>query len=225
MFKSKKNNILNKTKKIISFIMIILLGISASFAWQASLTPLNFLNKRVDSAERNIEANKAQWNAIVKDLYTNNLKKIDLIKINPMLESIKSTTIALNNKYPWCNIQNNDVLNILYKSNDELKKEIKNISSSFKQPQDEDMINGCWKLMTCIIQKVDGAKIIDSLSYCKAIVNDTYLNEYKNNYQLSSLSKANEWNDAFWNKSLEDSSYDILNDVYVLARILFEIPE
>jgi hypothetical protein len=54
------------------------------------------------------------------------------------------------------------------------------------------MIKGCSKLMTCVLKKSDGSKIIDSLSYCKAIVNDTYLNEYKNTYQLSSLSKANE---------------------------------
>ena len=225
MYKSKRNSILKKILKVMSCTMtIFFLFISASFAWEASVAPLNFLNKRVNSAKKNLEINSAEWKAVVRDLYSNSLKQVELTRVNPMLESVKTTTVALNNNY-LCNMKDNDTINILYKSNDDFRKQLRNLSNTFKKPTKNDMVNSCEVLMKCILSTGGDKKIIDSLSYCKLIVNDYYTDEYKNSHNLWSLTESNKWSDAFRNKSLSDSSYDILNDIYILARILFDTPE
>ena len=210
MLRLKKNkNILKIIIKLVSCFTAIFFFIAISFAWEVSWTPLNVLNKRVDTAKKNIELNSAQWKAVVKDLYANSLKQVELLKINPMLSSVKSTTKSLNNSY-LCNIKDDDTINILYKSNDNFKKELKNITSSFERPNRWDMVSSCEKLMSCVLKSNNGKTIVDSLSYCQLLVNDYYLNEYKNSYNLWSLTEGNKWLDAFRNKSLSDSSYDIL---------------
>lgn len=224
MLRLKKNNIFKIIIKLTHCFIAIFFFIDISFAWELSWTPLNSLNKRVDSTKKDIELNSAQWKAIVKDLYTNSLKQVELLKINPMFNSVKSTTKSLNNSY-LCNIKDDDTINILYKSNDSFRKELKNITSSFERPDKWDMVSSCDKLMSCVLKSNNGKTIVDSLSYCQLLVNDYYLNEYKNSYNLWSLTEGNKWLDAFRNKSLSDSSYDILNDVYVLAKILFDSAE
>ena len=222
MFKLKNHSI--KIVKISLFFALILCLMSTCFSWEASLTPLNFLNKWVDTAEKNIEINNSKWKAVVKNLYNNSLKQADLLKMSPMLTSVKSTTISLNDRY-LCNIKDSDTINILYKSNDDFKKNLKNASQSVKKPTKSDMVKSCWTLMKCILTWYSGTPIVDSVDYCKMIVNDFYLKEYKTTYNSLSLTKWNEWLDAFRNKTLKDSSYDILNDAYILAKILFDSPE
>ena len=224
MYKLRKNSTRKNILKFASWLMTTLFFMSVSFAWEASFTPFNILNKRVDSAKKNLELNGAEWKAIVKDLYSNSLKQVELAKTSPMLNSVKTTTVALNNNY-LCSIKDNDTINILYKSNDDFKKQLRNLSANFKKPIKSDMVDSCEKLMTCVLWTGGDKKVSDSLSYCKIIVNDYYLNEYKNNYNISSLSDGNKWSEAFWNNTLSDSSYDILNDIYILARILFDTPE
>lgn len=225
MYKSKKNNIWKNVLKFMSLLMTIFFSlIWVSYSWEASVTPLNILNKRVNSANKSLELNSLEWKAIVKDLYSNSLKQIELVKINPMLESVKSTTTTLNNNY-LCSLNDNDTINILYKSNDDFRKNLRNLSNGFKTPIKKDMIDSCEKLISCILSTGSDKKILDSLSYCKLIVNDYYTDEYKNSYNIWSLTEGNKWSDVFRNNTLSDGSYDILNDIYVLARILFDTAE
>jgi len=221
MYKLKNHNII---VKIPLFLLSIMFLVSTCFAGESSWNALNFLNKWVNTAQKNIEVNAAKWKAVVKNLYSNSLKQADLLKMSPMLTSVKGTTNALNDTY-LCTIKDNDVINILYKSNDTFRKTLKNASSNFSKPTKNDMVNSCWTLMSCVLTGHDSTKIADTVSYCEMIVNDFYLNKYKDSYDSSALTKWNEWLDAFWNKSLKDSSYDILYDVYALAKILFDSPE
>lgn len=178
----------------------------------------------MDKVEKNIEINGAKWKAVMKDLYNESLEKAQLLEVNPMIEAVKKTTKALNDNY-LCNLKDDDLINILYRENKEFKKNIKNLSLWVSSPKKTDMINSCSKLMWCVLSSDDSRKIKDSLSYCSLIVNDYYLEQYSNSYNLSSLSKWNEWYESYWNNSLEDSNYDILYDVYILSKILFESPE
>ena len=222
MYKLKKNSM--KIVKMPLFLVSILFLISACFSGELNLTPLNFLNKWVSTAEKNLEINGAKWKAVVKNLYSSSLKQADMLQMSPMLTSVKNTTKSLNDTY-LCTLKDNDVVNILYKTNDNFRKNLKNASSNFQKPTKNDMVNSCWILMGCVLTWYNGTKIVDTVSYCDMIVNDYYINEYKNSYNTTSLPKWNDWLEAFWNNSLKDSSYDILYDTYILAKILFDSPE
>ena len=63
----------------------------------------------------------------MKDLYNESLEKVQLWEVNPMIEAVKKTTKALNDNY-LCNLKDDDLVNILYRENNEFKKNIKNLS-------------------------------------------------------------------------------------------------
>lgn len=230
MYKLKNHSI--KIVKIFLFFVAISSLIPTCFAWEYDLSPKNFLNKQVDNLGKYIERNSAKWSAIVENLYDNSLQQADLLKMSPMLTSVKGTTTALNDRY-LCNLKDDDVINILFEYNDDFRRNLKNASSNFTQPTKNDMVESCWILNVCMMNSLpnqngdaeDKAKLADAISYCEMVVNDCYINSYRQSYDSVSLTKWNEWMDAFWNHSLKDSSYDILNDVYVLARILFDSPQ
>lgn len=223
MYKSKNRNKIIKPLKIVSWLMTMFF-VFIAYVFAREVTPFNALNQWVDKVEKNLEINSLQGKAVIKNLYNTSLDQVKLTSINPMLQSVKQTRAALNDNY-LCNLKDDDLVNILYKSNDEFKKNLKNLSSNFTKPKNSDVVDSCSKLMGCMLSWNKRTKITDTLSYCKLIVNDYYLDNYRNSYDSFSLSKWNEWLDAFWNRNLDDSSYDILNDVYVLAKILFESPE
>ena len=222
MFKLKS---LNSTIFIIKFVFIcVMLLPFIWFSYSFEIAPLNALSQWVDKVEKNIDISKMQWKAIVDNLYSKALEQAQYWEIEPLLNSVKKATVDLNETF-LCNLRDNDVLNILYNSNDEFRKNIKTISVNFKRPVKDDMVQWCSKLIACISNNSGATKIKDSLSYCKSVVGSYYINQYQNNYSLYSLSSDNKWSDAFWNNSLDDSSYDILSDIYVLAKILFDEPK
>jgi hypothetical protein len=108
-----------------------------------------------------------------------------------MIDAVKKTTKSLNDEF-LCNLKDDDLINILYRENNEFKKNIKNLSLDVSSPRKIDMVNSCSKLMGCVLTSSDSRKIMDSLSYCSLIVNNYYLDQYSNSYNLSSLSKGNE---------------------------------
>ena len=222
MYRLKNHNIILNISKIVSWFMALIFFISWSYSFD--LVPLNFLSNWVDKVEKNIEINGAKWKAIMKDVYNESLEKVQLLEVSPMIDAVKKTTKALNDEF-LCNLKDDDLINILYRENNEFKKNIKNLSLDVSTPRKIDMVNSCSKLMGCVLTSSDSRKIMDSLSYCSLIVNNYYLDQYSNSYNLSSLSKGNEWYESYRNNSLEDSSYDILYDVYILSKILFDSPE
>ena len=222
MYKSKNHNKIYSISKIVLCLVTMLFFVSRSYSFD--VVPLNFLSNWVDKVEKNMEINSAKWKAVMKDLYNESLEKAQMLEVNPMLEAVKKTTKTLNDNY-LCNLKDDDLINILYIENSEFKKNIKNLSLGVSYPKRVDMADSCAKLMWCVLPSQDSRKIMDSLSYCSLVVNDYYLEQYNNSYNLSSLSKWNEWYEAYRNNSLEDSSYDILYDIYTLSKIFFDSPE
>lgn len=222
MYRLKNHNIISYILKMMSWFMAVFFFISWSYSYD--WTPLNFLSNWVDKVEKNIEINGAKWKAVMKDVYNESLEKAQLLEVNPMIDAVKQTAKALNDNY-LCNLKEDDLVNILYIENNEFKKNIKNLSLNVSSPRRIDMSNSCSKLMWCVLKTEDSRKIQDSLSYCSLIVNNYYLQQYSNSHNLSSLSKWNEWYESYRNKSLEDSSYDILYDIYILSKIFFDSPE
>jgi hypothetical protein len=127
----------------------------------------------------------------MKDVYNESLEKAQLLEVSPMIDAVKKTTKSLNGEF-LCNLKDDDLINILYRENNEFKKNIKNLSLDVSSPRRIDMVNSCSKLMGCVLTSSDSRKIMDSLSYCSLIVNNYYLEHYSNSYNLSSLSKGNE---------------------------------
>ena len=222
MCKLKNHNKIYSISKVVLCFFALLSFVSWTYSFD--IAPLNFLSNWVDKVKKNMEINSAKWKAVMKDLYNESLEKAQLLEVNPMLEAVKKATKTLNDNY-LCNLKDDDLINILYIENSEFKKNIRNLSLSVSYPQRSDRTDSCAKLMWCVLSSQDSRKIMDSLSYCSLIVNDYYLEQYNSSYNQSSLSKWNEWYESYWNNSLEDSSYDILYDVYVLSKILFDSPE
>lgn len=222
MYKSKSHNNIAKISKILAWFMSIFLLIWVSVSFE--LTPLNFLSQWVDKAQKDLEINSSKWNAVMKNLYATSLEQVQYSQINPILQSVKKTTQVLNNDY-LCTINDNDTINILYSANTLLRDNIKNLSLNISKPSKNDMASSCSKLMSCVFQSNDATTIPESISYCKLVVNNYFTEIYANAYNISSLSEDNKWYDTFWNNSLEDSSYDVLYDIYNLSKILFDSVE
>lgn len=204
--------------------MSLLFFLWISFWWSFEYTPLNFVSQWVDKVERKMDVNTSKWKAMVKNLYNNALEQIQYSQVSPVFQAVKQTTQSLNDQY-LCTIKDEDVVNILYGVNSVLKKNIKNLWPNISTPTKNDMRQSCSKLVTCIFKSDKATTTPDSLSYCKSVANSAFVEQYANSYNISSIWDDNEWHDAFWNGSLSDSSYDILNDINVLSKILFDSVE
>ena len=221
MFKLRNHRKIVYMFRFVTFCLSVFffLWISVWGSWE--WTPLDFVSQWVDKMERQFEVNSSKWKAVVKDLYSDALEQIQYSQVSPVFQAVKQTTQSLNDQY-LCTIKDEDVINILYKVNSVLKNNIKNLWQNISTPTKNDMISSCSKLNNCIFNSDKATTTPDSLSYCKLVANNTFVEEYANSYNISSIWDDNKGHDAFWNSSLSDSSYDILNDINVLSKILFD---
>lgn len=188
-----------------------------SFSWE--WVPLDSFKEFVDMTESQVEINSMKWKAVVENIYDEALKSIESSYILPSFESLSTITDELNKEYS-CSLEKTDILNILYIANKEFKRNTKLTFSNVKYPSKSDMRKSCDKLWYC----KNKTKTLNPETYseCQRKVNTMFVNDYSSSYSIANLSAENKWSDAFWNNSLDDSSYDILNDVYVLWKIMFE---
>jgi len=228
MFKLKNH----KTIRLRTLIMtgIFTLGICFSYCywWSREWTPLNFLSQWADEVEK-IKINKYKlWisSVLQTNLYENTLKTIQYKNVSPALDSLDEIVVELNSKGSDCNLDKQDIINILYYTNKNFKNNLHSLSDGFAAPTKTNMKKSCEKLLSwCVMPAGERNDTPDYISYCKSIVDYQFVSKSLNKEQLLSVSENNKWSDRYWNNSLKDSSYDILNDVYVLSQIFFDSPQ
>jgi hypothetical protein len=87
------------------------------------------LDKFYDNYELNNELDELNGEAIVDDLYNKSLETVKNDQMIPMFDAVDKTALLLNNKYYEgnnCDLDRQDIINILYFTNSEFKRDLKN---------------------------------------------------------------------------------------------------
>ncbi len=191
------------------------------FAFEVKLG--DALDKFYDNYKRNSELNELNWKAIVDDIYSKSLDTVQNNDMVPMFDAVDKTMWWLNKRHD-CQLDKQDIINILYYSNAEFKRDLKNNLMWFKKPQKDAMGKSCNKLNVCVYNPKLW-QLRNTVTLNNACQNETekeFIQYYLNSYYMQTIEWWNKWSNFFWNASLEDSAYDIMNDVSNLAKILFQ---
>ena len=209
--------------------MLLFFSASVSvFAFEVKLG--DALDKMYDNYKRNSELDALNGKAIVDDIYDKSLENIKHDQMVPMLEAVDKTVISLNKRHSdeasssVCSLNKQDVINILYFSNVEFKRDLKNNLMWFKKPQKDAMWKSCNKLNVCIYKPKwwQLKNTVTLNNACQDETNKAFIEYYLNSYYMQTVEWWNKGSNLFWNSTLEDSAYDIMDDVSNLAKILFQ---
>jgi len=214
--------VLSKFIFVSFFVLFSFLAITFSFnvkLWDA-------LDRTYDNYKRNSELNSLNWKAVVDDIYKKSLWAVKNEQMIPLIDVVGKTSESLNKRYK-CSLDSQDIINILYYSNKQFKRDLKNNLIGFVKPSSSNFWKSCNKFSTCKYReklKEFWWKLNNSITLnnaCQLEVSKDFTEFYTNAYALEVIQWWNKWSNLFWNASLDDSSYDIMTDVYNLAKILF----
>ena len=209
------------SKHVFVSFFVLFSFLSFSFSFEVKLW--DALDKFYDNYKRNSALDDLNWKSIMEDMYTNSLNVVKDNDVIPIFDAIDKT-MGLLNKRRDCSLDKQDLINILYYANGELKRDLKNNLIWFTKPQRDKMWKSCNKLNVCKYNP-KWWKLLNTVTLnnaCQSEANKSFIEYYLNSYYMQTIWWWNEWSNFFWNFTLEDSNYDIMNDVYNLANILFQ---
>lgn len=213
----------NKSLILIFILWVLWLsvfGIQAGLVW-------DFLSETSSKLSDADYVHTIWWKSVITNLY---YKSLDIARTNDVSainNSIKLSVDYMINKDPKCNLNKTDMLNILYNSNNSFRRSFKqNITNTYKTkpsyPTNEDYLKSCHIFMWCFywVSNYDDSPYI--LNNCATKANDIYSQMYINYDDMAAFDQINFGDDMFWNWKLEDADYDLLYDIDVIWKILFE---
>ena len=220
-------------KKIVKLSIKLSLLVAISFVVQSAFVSAytidlgTWIDKWLDKLFEKTE--KVSGKAVVQDLYDVSLSSIKKTQMEPLHDSIWDAATMLSDVC-GCDISQQDVINILYYSSDDFKRDIKNlIGDEFEKPSRNDMKNSCNVFNSGIVLKNNPQWTVKSntktIDICQTKVSQVFIQILLNKQNSLSIWDSLMDSEAFFNGTLEDSSYDILMDVYDVAKILFEQPQ
>lgn len=208
-------NLVNKT-------LSILLILSIYWYATASVNIYDLLEKKSDNIQpiSKIYTGKP----VIKDLFSKNLElvKNNEVKItNQALEQISEFYANKN-----CYIKKSDILNIVINSNywslytlESTLLEQSNQKSWI--PSSVEINKSYKKLLDCKKNSLQQNTYQD-IKNIEIEVNWLYTKIVDNEYKIETKNQENFWEDLFWNWDNEDSSFDILEDIYNIWHILMQ---
>ncbi len=218
-YSTKLFNIKN-IKSIFAILLFVLFFFNISFAFEIKMW--DALDKLQNKIKRNSEI-QIGGKAIIDDIYKLSLNQKQGDDMTPMFDALSKTVNDINSKYS-CKMDTQEVINILYFANSTFKQDLKNNLQDFEKPSRDNMWKSCNKLNVCIHKpkwwQLNNTPALNQS--CQIKVEDTFLTFYLNSYYMHNIWWAIKWSNYFWNNSLDDSSYDIMNDIYMLGKILFQ---
>ena len=221
--KTNKNRFYWQTGLIIPIILVFWFGI---FDIQAGLI-WNFLSE-VNSKLTDEDYIHSVWGkSIITDIYYKSLEIAKTNEVSALNNAIKLSVDYMKNKDIKCNLNKTDMLNILYNANDSFKRSFKqNITNTYKSkpqyPTNEDYLKSCHIFMWCFYWIYDYEDSPYIRKTCSTKANDLYSKMYINGDSIASFDQINFGDDMFWNGKLDDADYDLLYDIDVIWKILFE---
>lgn len=225
MYKPKinKSHIYSKIGLIIFIVWIFWFGI---FDIQAGLI-WNFLSEVNSKLTDEDYVHTILWKTIITDIYYKSLEIAKTNEVSSLNNAIKLSVDYMKNKDIKCNLNKTDMLNILYNSNDSFKRAFKqNITNTYKSkpqyPSNEDYLKSCYIFMWCFYGIYDYEDSPYIRKTCVTKANDIYSQMYINGDSIASFDQINFGDDMFWNGKLDDADYDLLYDIDIIWKILFE---
>lgn len=186
----------------------------------ASVNVFDILEKEINNI--NPISKISNGKLIVGDLFSKNLELIknNEIKItNQTIENIRDFYTSRN-----CFLKKKDIFNIIMNSNNSVLYTLESIliekstQNIWNTPTDE--INKSYqKFFNC---KKEAWEITNykSIQDVENEINWLYSKLVDNEYKLETINQSNYWEDFFRNWDTEDSSFDILADIYNIWHIL-----
>ncbi|MFZ2912184.1 MAG: hypothetical protein WAZ75_03810 [Candidatus Absconditicoccaceae bacterium] len=221
--KINKSHIYSKTGLIILIVLIFGFGV---FGIQAGLIG-NFLSEVNSKLTDEDYVHTIGGKSIITDIYYKSLEIAKTNEVFSLNNAIKLSVDYMKNKDIKCNLNKTDMLNILYNSNDSFKRSFKqNITNTYKSkpqyPTNEDYLKSCYVFMGCFYGIYDYEDSPYIRKTCATKANDIYSQMYINGDSIASFDQINFGDDMFRNGKLDDADYDLLYDIDVIGKILFE---
>lgn len=167
------------------------------------------------------------WKAIVTNLYYKSLSIAKTNEVSAIENAIKRSVDYMKSIDPKCNLNKTDMLNIMYNSNDSFRRSFRqNITNNYKgkpqYPTNEEYLDACHIFMWCFYWISDYQDSPYIRQNCSAKANEIYYQMYINYSSIANFDQINFADDIFWNAKLDDADYDLLYDIDVIWKILFE---
>lgn len=222
-----KTRILNKT---LLFVIILWSISSIFFSYTDSASLSKSLGYLYKDLTKKIDNQDLYWKIVVEDLYQSNIIKQDAEELTNIIDAIKLTKYDIVADYD-CNIWDEDMINILYSSDTDIRRKIwnivqDNIDKNIAFPKAKDAIDSCKKFSLCTYSTDyrDSSFISSPVSVenCFDAINIYFQKNYKNLKNTRDAKQANDWDEVLFNGTLEDSEYDILYDIQQVGKLFFE---
>lgn len=156
--------------------------------------------------------------SISTSLFKDHINNYKTKKWGTRLQGLQTIKKNLDIQYANCNLSDEEIGAALFFINSDYAKELRNYIPENKLPSKNDEAKACSKLTACIEKKATN----NMNRSCENIIHEAYLlgKQQKENELL--IEEAALWKDRYQNWSLDDSSYDLLNDIESIGKILFE---
>lgn len=223
-----KIKILRRTIWLLFLVWSITTSIFFSYTNATSLAKgIGYLYKDLSSK---VEKQDVFGKMFAENLYKSNLIQQDTIELSNIIDAVKSTIYAIKADYN-CNILEEDMINILYHANQNIRWSIENIvldnlNKKIDFPKRSEAIEACRIFSICTYwTEYKNSSFIDSpvsVENCFDTINLYFQKDYNNIKNIKSNKSINEWTDALFNGTLEDSDYDILYDIQQIGNLFFD---
>ncbi len=223
MFKTQKTRI-----KLIILLWVLLWLIRSIFFvkkevfWGRNRSTNSTLQGLLNTIEQNEPIEKMfEWNAMKENIYQ---KALNANKTKAAKETMVSLDdlVFINN---WIDIQKEDILNVLYNTNKDIRRAIKWSCKKCKISSKE--IKESYRKIREALYKKEILKTSDADNntnnkFVEIRINNQFQNVSNNQQSLQALSEAALWEDYFMNWVAEDSDYDLQLDIQNIGDLLFE---
>jgi hypothetical protein len=196
------------------FAFILLLGVTFSqqtFWDEIEDNYQNFVNEDTRNATDIIDTN----------LFSRQIRQLARVRITWVYDSMRATTIRLQQQYSCYQLQTDHVVAILYYSHRPFFSSIDSVLDldGLLAPSVGLYNQACRILQECV--QGDTAYDIADQSSCQDRVVDTYRQYYDATENANSLTYRLEREHIYFNGNLEDSPYDIISDIDRIGQLLF----
>ena len=172
-------------------------------------------NKEIRSYE---EERYQQRSSLPTDLFWDNAKAYNVKNHSIYLQALQDTQHFFSTQYASCQLSIEELSSILFFTNAEFAKEIRNQLRASWLPKDREYTRVCTKITACI----EGYTDKNLNKGCDVLVNEAFLLGIKSHQQKLKVEESNLWKDRYQNWNKEDSAYDLLVDISKIGEIFFQ---
>lgn len=220
MFKMLIHNIKKYEKIFLKWFFILIVSF-----FVLSFCNADLLDHSLRKISKDIDGNSTK-KSVVKDIYTSSLNQKKYDELQAISDAVSSTKSMLNSLYCMGRsvlLTDQDIINILYYADSSFRSEVDSLTvSTLSKPKYWDMTWSCLAFNKCVWKSFGKSSMYLTWDYgCLKQVPSAFEKINTDKTAVSTLTDKLEWSEYFWNGSLDDSKFDLLSDVYDIAKLLF----